>query len=92
LEVPLVHQQVFFPIFKGGTGLVFVKVIALVAYLMNWGLVVPIITLKFLQDNHPFLSGVIKANNLGPFSFQVHFRWACDLLSLVAQTSILPFE
>jgi hypothetical protein len=69
-----------------------VKVIAGVMYLMNWGLVVPIIASRFLQDDHPFLLEAIRASNSSPFSFQVHLRWACDLLPLVAQVSILPFE
>jgi hypothetical protein len=33
LKVPLVHQQVFLPISKGGIGLVFAKVITLATYL-----------------------------------------------------------
>jgi hypothetical protein len=48
LEVPLVHQEVFLPIFRGGIGFIFVKIITLVAYLVNWGLIVPIITFIFL--------------------------------------------
>jgi hypothetical protein len=58
--------------FRSGIGLIFVKVIALTSYLGSWGLVVLIIAFKFLQDNYPFLLGVIRANNLNPLPFQAH--------------------
>jgi len=45
-----------------------------------------------LWDICPFLLGAIKANNLVPFPFQVHFKWAYDLLTPAAKTSIPPFE
>jgi hypothetical protein len=44
------------------------------------GLVAPIITFKFLQDNRPFLLGAIGASTSSPLPFQVHLRWAHDLL------------
>ncbi len=79
-EVPLVHQQASLPISKSGVSLVSLKVIALVAYLGDWKLVTLIVELKILQDDYPFLLGVIRANSSGPLPFQVHLRSTCDLL------------
>jgi len=33
-----------------------------------------------------------RASSFSPFPFQAHLRWACDLLPLVVQVSIPPFE
>jgi hypothetical protein len=48
----------FFPVFKGGIGLVSTKIIALVGYLGSYRLVALIITSICLQDDHPFLLGL----------------------------------
>jgi hypothetical protein len=55
LEAPLVYQQAFLPISKGGVGFVYVEVITPSMYLGNWGLVAPIVASRFLQNNHPIL-------------------------------------
>jgi hypothetical protein len=65
----LVRQQAYFPIFKGGLGLVFVEVIAPTSHLGSKGLIVPIIASRFLLDGRQFLLGAIRAKNLGPFPF-----------------------
>jgi hypothetical protein len=85
LEVPLVCQQDFLPISKGEVYLDFVEVITPITHLGIRGLVTPIIATRFLLDGHPFLLGVIRANILGPLPFQVHLRWAHDLLPPIAQ-------
>jgi hypothetical protein len=51
------------------------KVITSTTYSRNWGLVAPIIALKFLQDDHPFLLWFIGVNSSNPLPFHGHFRW-----------------
>jgi hypothetical protein len=58
----------------------------------SWGLVAPIITSNFFHNDHPFLLGAIRANNLNSLPFQAHLKWVHDLLPLATQTSIPPFE
>jgi len=65
-EALLVHQHVAFPISNVGIGLIFLEVIAFVAYWGSWALVVPVITSMFLLDFCPFLLEVIGVSNLGP--------------------------
>jgi hypothetical protein len=69
-----------------------VEVIAQITNLGSWGLVALIIASKFLHDGYPFLLGAIKVSNLGPLPFQAYLKWAHDLLPLVAQIFIPPFE
>jgi len=58
---------VVFPISNGGVGLISLKVIAPIAYLMSWILVALVIASKFLLE-------AIYANSLGPFPFQAHLK------------------
>jgi len=45
-----------------------------IAYFGNWALIALVIASKFLVDSCVYLLDVIRANNLGLFSFQAHLR------------------
>jgi hypothetical protein len=38
-----------------------------------------ILRLGFLECLEVFLLGAVGASSLGPFSFQAHLKWVCDL-------------
>jgi hypothetical protein len=56
-EAFLVHLHVVFPISSGGIGLIFLEVIALVAYFGSWALGVIVITSMFNNSIFRFLLG-----------------------------------
>jgi hypothetical protein len=51
----LVHKQASLLITFGGVGLILTTTITPVIYLRSWALVVSIIVVKFMIDQHPFL-------------------------------------
>jgi hypothetical protein len=59
LKGPLYHQQTFFLITFNGIGFIRTTTITLITYLGKWALVVSIIAIKFMIDQHPFLFGAL---------------------------------
>jgi hypothetical protein len=53
----------------GGVGLIFTKVIMLVAYLGSWALVAPIIATKLFLNYHLFLLEMIGLKKISSFPF-----------------------
>jgi hypothetical protein len=49
-EKPLAHKQAFPPINLGGMGLILTSIIASIAYLGNWILVISIIAVNFMVN------------------------------------------
>jgi hypothetical protein len=52
----LIHKQASLLITFGGVKLILTTTITPVTYLGNWALIVSIIVVKFMIDQHPFLS------------------------------------
>jgi hypothetical protein len=89
---PLACKQAFLLITKNGIGLILTTTITLVIYLGSWALVVSIIAIKFMVDQHPFLFESLAQIDNNTCPFQQHFKVACDLLLPLACECLLPFE
>ncbi len=88
----LAHKQTFFPITLSNFEFVSTSTTTPTTYLGSRAVVVFIITIKYMVDQHPFLLETLAQVNNNTFIFQQHFKAASDLLSLPTHTCILSFE
>jgi hypothetical protein len=61
-------------------------------YLRSWALVVSIIAVRFMVDQHPFLFEALTQVDNNTFLFQQHLKVAYDLLPPLICACILLFE
>jgi hypothetical protein len=68
-ELPLVYKQASLPITFSDVGLISTSTITLTTYLRNWALIVSIVVVRFMVDQHPFLLEALTQvdNNTFPF-------------------------
>jgi hypothetical protein len=88
----LVHKQTSLLITLNGVKFISTSTIALVAYLGSWVLVVLVITIRFMVDQHPFLLEALTWINNNTFPFQQHLKATCDVQPSPACACLPPFE
>jgi hypothetical protein len=52
---PFAHKQAFFPMTFGGIELILTSTITPTTYLRNWAVVAPVIAIRFMVNQCPFL-------------------------------------
>jgi hypothetical protein len=88
----LVHTQTSFPLTFDGVGFILRSTIAPTGYLKSWALVVSIITIRFMANQHSFLFEVLTQVDNNTFIFQQHFKTTFNILSPLTCVCFLPFE
>jgi hypothetical protein len=91
LEGLLARKQASVPITFDGVEFVSTSTVAPTTYLGSWALVISIIAVRFMVDQHPFLFEALARVNNNTFPFQ-HLKATCDLLPPLVGTCFLPFE
>jgi hypothetical protein len=67
---PLARKQASLPTTFGGVGLISTSTITPAAYLGSWALVVLVIVVRFMVDQHPFLLEALAQTDNNTFPFQ----------------------
>jgi hypothetical protein len=88
----LARKQALFPITFDGIGVIPTTTITPIAYLEGWVLITLIIVTWFMVDHYPFLLEALVRVDNNTFSFQQHFKVACDLLPPPICICFLLFE
>ncbi len=91
-ERPLIRKQTSFLITFGGVRFILTTTIALIAYLRSWTLVILIIIVRFMINQHPFLLETLTWIDNNTFLFQQCLKVTCDLLPPPTHASLPPFE
>ncbi len=89
---PLVPNQASLPITFGGIGFILTSSIAATTYLRSWALIVLIIAIGFMVDQHPFLFETLAQVDNNTFPFQQHFKATSDLLPPLVRVCLLLFK
>jgi hypothetical protein len=88
LEGPLTHKQTFLLITFSGIRFTLMATIVPIAYLGIWALVILIIVVRFMVDQHPFLIEALTRIENNTFPFQQHLKAACELLLPLARAHV----
>ncbi len=86
------YKQAFLPITFSGIGFIPTTTIALTTYLRSWALVVSIIIVRLMVDQHFFLLKTLTWIDNNTFPFQQHLKATCDFLSPLTHVSFLLFQ
>jgi len=89
---PLARKQALLPIIFDGIRVIPTTTITPIAYLEGWVLITLIIVTRFMVDHCPFLLEALARVDNNTFSFQQHFKVACDLLPPPIRMCFLLFE